>query len=77
MLLIINIATSIGGMVGAIVTSPLEVVKTRLQSSQYSVGSGNHWNIVHFVRYVETPQIVTAATLISSGAYRKKSDFAF
>jgi hypothetical protein len=42
----------LGGTVGAIVTCPLEVVKTRLQSTHYSVGSGNHWAVMQFVKYV-------------------------
>nr|CAG8446716.1 14563_t:CDS:2 [Entrophospora candida] len=35
------VAGGLGGMVGAIVTSPLDVVKTRLQSSYYQSSSSN------------------------------------
>lgn len=41
---------SVGGTIGAAITCPLEVVKTRLQSTNYSVGSGNHWTMTKFLR---------------------------
>eukprot|EP01134_Creolimax_fragrantissima_P005370 CFRG5370T1 len=43
-------AGGLGGMVGAIVTSPFEVVKTRLQSTKYTVASGKHLGVLDFVK---------------------------
>lgn len=61
---------SIGGTVGAVVTCPLEVIKTRLQSSQYSVASGHHWSVPHFVKYVAKGGLVCAGRQVVRCPFR-------
>ncbi|KNC77790.1 hypothetical protein SARC_09762 [Sphaeroforma arctica JP610] len=45
-------AGGLGGMMGACVTNPMEVVKTRLQSTKYNFASGKHLGVLPFLKEV-------------------------